>query len=120
MTHPIRAHLLVQELYAEPVALSTSASYNAFASQGSMEALRSTFGSTVGPFEMPSQLSSTLSPNGLHLVPVPLQSLVGYGVQTETVRQLTEMKGYLWRHVRFFSIDDLCDLIVIDILVSSL
>lgn len=63
-----------------------------------MEIARPSFGSTAS-FEMPSTLSTTLSPNGLHLLPVPLQSLVSYGVQSETVRQLTEMKGYLWRHV---------------------
>ncbi len=33
------------------------------------------------------------------MVPVPFPNLVNYGVQAETVRQLTEMKAYLWRHV---------------------
>lgn len=36
-----------------------------------------------------------------HMVPVHFPSLVNYGVQAETVRQLTEMKAYLWRHVSF-------------------
>jgi hypothetical protein len=35
-----------------------------------------------------------------HMVAVPFPTLINYGVQAETVRQLTEMKAYLWRHVR--------------------
>lgn len=33
-----------------------------------------------------------------HPQPVPFPSLTTFGVQPETVRQLTEMKAYLWRH----------------------
>lgn len=52
-------------------------------------------------FEPPMAQAGAVDPStGTHMVPVPFPSLVNFGVQAETVRQLTEMKAYLWRHVR--------------------
>jgi hypothetical protein len=51
-------------------------------------------------FEPPMAQAGAVDPaTGTHMVPVPFPSLVNFGVQAETVRQLTEMKAYLWRHV---------------------
>ncbi len=105
--------MLVQELYSEPAALSSSASYNAYAAQGGAVVSNG----AVGPLDMhhrpsagygsgPSAYDAPIAPatpavpqGATHMVPVPFQNLVSFGVQAETVRQLTEMKGYLWRHV---------------------
>lgn len=108
-----RAHLLVQELYAEPASLQMSAAYNNYLSNGGapvvdmggIPAARSagpTGYSNAGPagFDAPMAQASAVDPStGTQMVPVPFPNLVNFGVQSETVRQLTEMKAYLWRHV---------------------
>jgi hypothetical protein len=111
----------VQELYSEPAALSSSASYNAYAAQGGAvvsngaggplemhaHAHRTGYGSGPSAYDAPIAPigAGGVAPAATHMVTVPFQNLINFGVQAETVRQLTEMKGYLWKHVsalRFF------------------
>lgn len=104
-----RAHLLVQELYIEPLPMANAAGYpNMPPGSGSMDPSafhRPSYTGGPTPFDSmmagPSQHGGPLDPNGplLHPVSVPFPSLTSFGVQQETVRQLTEMKAYLWRHV---------------------
>lgn len=100
---------MVHELYMDPSALSKSVVYNAFNTTNSLgnglvESLMPSM-SQHGIKTAPSLSSGSMdhpmisSSNDIHLVPVPFPTLVNYGVQPETVRQLTEMKAYLLRHV---------------------
>jgi hypothetical protein len=103
-----RAHLLVQELYAEPASLQMSVTYNNYLNNGGtpvvdmggMSAARAgPFPGVPASFEPPMAPAGSVDPStGTHMVAVPFPSLVNFGVQAETVRQLTEMKAYLWRH----------------------
>lgn len=101
-----RAHMLVQELYVEPNILpattaSIPTSYTTVYSNmvGLVSAPTSAppapYNAAPPPYDPPTNNSVDSS---VHFVPVPFPSLVNYGVQSETVRQLTEMKAYLWRH----------------------
>jgi hypothetical protein len=59
------------------------------------------FNVVPSPYEPSLPQPTIVDPNtGTQMVPVPFPSLESFGVQRETVRQLTEMKAYLWRHVR--------------------
>eukprot|EP01039_Chlorochromonas_danica_P002223 gene2223-2428_t len=103
-----RAHLLVQELYIEPLPMANAAGYpNMPPGSGSIDPSafhRPSYTGGPTPFDpmmgAPNQHSGPLDANGplLHPVSVPFPSLTSFGVQQETVRQLTEMKAYLWRH----------------------
>jgi len=101
-----RAHLIVLELYAEPSTLQMSAAYMSYLNTGGTPIVDMGGNIPRGPgfggqppFEAPMQPPTPVDPNtGTHMVSVPFQQLVNFGVQAETVRQLTEMKAYLWRH----------------------
>lgn len=81
---------MLQENFVDP------AVFNAHAyGQGSGLGLSSGFG---GGFEQPATLHPP-SEVFQRAAPVPFPTLVNFGVQSETVRQLTDMKAYLWRHV---------------------
>ena len=103
-----RAHLLVQELYAEPTSLQMSVAYANYLNNGGTPVVDigglpsgrpGAFPGAPTSFEPPMAQAGAVDPStGTHMVPVPFPSLVNFGVQAETVRQLTEMKAYLWRH----------------------
>jgi hypothetical protein len=103
-----RAHLLVQELYAEPASLQMSVTYNNYLNNGGspvvdmggMSVARAgPFPGAHASFEPSLPPGGSVDPStGTHMVAVPFPTLVNFGVQAETVRQLTEMKAYLWRH----------------------
>lgn len=110
-----RAHLLVQELYTEPGVLTNSAAYSGFpngpapidpmsgsplAHPAQIRPMQPGYGNGPAAYEAPA----AVDPASVHMVQVPFPTLINYGVQAETVRQLTEMKAYLWRHVRLFSV----------------
>lgn len=110
-----RAHLIILELYAEPAALQMSSAYLAYLNSGGTPIMDLGGGVPRGgpgygggpgaPFDAPMQQPTPVDPNtGTQMVSVPFPQLVNFGVQTETVRQLTEMKAYLWRHVSLFEI----------------
>lgn len=82
-----RAHMLILELFVDP---NVAGGYNAYG--GMVDPMAA--GSPIGQIRVDQPT--------VHMVPVPFPNLVNYGVQAETVRQLTEMKAYLWRH---FSLD---------------
>lgn len=107
--------MLVQELYAEPTSLQMSVAYANYLNNGGTPVADiggipggrpGAFPGAPAAFEPPMAQASAVDPStGTHMVPVPFPSLVSFGVQQETVRQLTEMKAYLWRHVRHFLSD---------------
>lgn len=108
-----RAHMLVQELYVEPSIMVGpggippppsgapnsypvySSSNNNIIPQQPSTAPPTPYAAVPPPYDPP--VNSSI--DNVHLVPVPFPTLVNFGVQGETVRQLTEMKAYLWRHV---------------------
>lgn len=104
-----RAHIIVLELYSEPAALQMSAAYLSYLNSGGtpimdlgggIPRVPGYGGGPVAPFEAPMQPATPIDPNtGTHMVSVSFPQLVNFGVQAETVRQLTDMKAYLWRHV---------------------
>jgi hypothetical protein len=107
-----RAHLLIQELYVDHSALSSSANYSAFHGNVALDPMtgapiashgggRGGYGGSSGYADGAETSSSSMSA-------VPFPNLVNYGVQPETVRQLSEMKAYLWRHVIFCTFSVFC------------
>eukprot|EP00599_Poterioochromonas_sp_BG-1_P002515 CAMPEP_0173132836 /NCGR_PEP_ID=MMETSP1105-20130129/376_1 /TAXON_ID=2985 /ORGANISM="Ochromonas sp., Strain BG-1" /LENGTH=429 /DNA_ID=CAMNT_0014044405 /DNA_START=135 /DNA_END=1427 /DNA_ORIENTATION=+ len=88
-----RAHLLIQEIYVEPTPMSSNPSFGGYPNPGVDNIATS-------PVGIPNHVR--VEQPSVQMVPVPFPNLVNYGVQAETVRQLTEMKAYLWRH---FSLD---------------
>jgi hypothetical protein len=90
--------MLVQELYVEsnPPPSSSYGGFNSAPPPAPAPAPPS-YVNAPPPYEPPAAPIDNSPP--MHLVQVPFPTLVNYGVQAETVRQLTEMKGYLWRHV---------------------
>lgn len=92
--------MLVQELYVEsnPPPSSSYGGFNNVPPPAPLPAHPPSYANAPPPsYEPPTTPNDNNPP--MHLVQVPFPTLVNFGVQTETVRQLTEMKGYLWRHV---------------------
>lgn len=104
----VRAHLLIQEIYVEPTPMSSNPSFGGYPNPGVDNIATSPVGIPNHVrgnnfvlirhrfYYVPLQVVEQPS---VQMVPVPFPNLVNYGVQSETVRQLTEMKAYLWRHV---------------------
>ena len=96
--------MLVQELYAEPSALTTSQNYNAFTNNAALPPSSAPGPATMDAMGFPNHGNGFIAhappPEPMvQMSSVPFPNLVNFGVQAETVRQLTEMKAYLWRHV---------------------
>lgn len=107
--------MLVQELYLEPQ--GGGGPYNGMPMPGNAVEASPPFNHQRPSFSGPGGFEPIVAgghpmpmdPGGAqlhHPANVPFPTLTNYGVQQETVRQLTEMKAYLWRHVR--SVDLLC------------
>lgn len=91
--------MLVQELYVDQNAAAPGG-YNSYG--GNMDhGARGGNGYGNGPSAYDAPVGGAgVGAAAHHMATVPFPTLVNYGVQPETVRQLTEMKMYLWRHVR--------------------
>lgn len=86
--------MLVQELYIDQNAPAPGG-YNAYGGGMDHTARNNGYGSGTSAYDAPIGGGGVSA----HMATVPFPTLVNYGVQPETVRQLTEMKMYLWRHV---------------------
>lgn len=93
----------------EPGSMMNSSAYSNLAQIGAASESSPSYGHRPGYSGAPGGFDPVLGSGQLesgqlhHSVQVPFPTLTNYGVQQETVRQLTDMKAYLWRHVSLSS-----------------